>query len=107
MTTMKPEHDRTLSRSTPESASSPGSMSTPEKPRMGSGLWLGVLALLPMACCGLPLLLAAGATAGTGAALGGVAGILLVVVAGVLAVLTWRRRRTSACRTGTGTGPGC
>lgn len=97
VTIMKPDSDRTLSMSTPES------LSTPEKPRVGSGLWLGVLALLPIACCGLPLLLAAGVTAGTGALFGGVAGIVLLVVAVVLAVVTWRRRRTSAGRTGTGT----
>lgn len=95
VTIMKPDHDRILSRSTPES------MSTPEKPRVGAGLWLGVLALLPIVCCGLPLLLVAGAAAGTGALLGGAAGVVLVVAAVVLAVVTLLRRRTSACRTGT------
>jgi hypothetical protein len=102
MTMMKPDSDRTRSMTSPEPVSTPGSVSTPEKPRVGSGLWLGVLALLPIACCGLPLLLAAGFAAGTGALLGGVAGIVLLVAAVVLAVVTWWRRRTSACRTGTG-----
>lgn len=103
MTMMKPDQDRTHSMTTPES------MST-GKPRMGSGLWLGVLALIPIACCGLPLLLAAGVAAGTGALLGGVAGIVLLVAAVVLGVVSWRRRRASACRTGSSTprsGTGC
>lgn len=52
-----------------------------------TGWWMGLLALLPIACCGLPLLLAAGVTAGSGAVLGGIAGaVLMVVGAAVLGV---------------------
>jgi hypothetical protein len=54
------------------------------------------LALLPVACCGLPLLLTAIATIGTSAVVGGGVGLfLLVVAAGVLTVAVRRRR---ACR---------
>lgn len=61
-----------------------------------SGWWIGLLALLPIACCGLPLLLAAGVTAGSGAAVGGVAGAVLVLVgATVLGVWGMRRRAHS------------
>lgn len=88
MTISKPDCDRTLSTTTPT-----------EEQRKGSGLRLGLVALLPIACCGLPLLLAAGAAAGTGALLGGVTGVVLLVAAVVLAVVTLRRRRSSACRT--------
>jgi hypothetical protein len=51
------------------------------------------LVLLPIACCGLPLLLAAVATAGTGAVLGGAVGLVLLAVAAVGAVVAVRRRR--------------
>ena len=74
-------------------------MTPDEEQRKGSGRGLGLLALLPIACCGLPLLLAAGAAAGTGALLGGAAGIVLLVAAVVLVVVRLRRRRVSACRT--------
>ncbi len=66
----------------------------------GSGWWLGLLALLPIACCGVPLLLAAGFAAGAGAVLGGAAGVALLVAAVVLSVVTVRRRAT--CRTDLG-----
>ncbi len=88
MTISKPDYDRTLS-TTPT-----------DEQRKGSSRRLGLVALLPIACCGLPLLLAAGAAAGTGALLGGAAGVVLLVAAVVLAVVTLRRRRASACRTG-------
>jgi len=93
VTILKPDHDRTLS------------MTTTGEQRMGSGLWLGVLALLPIVCCGLPLLLVADAAAGTGALLGGAAGVVLLVSAVVLAVVSLRRRRASACRTGIASAP--
>ena len=67
--------------------------------RKGSSRSLGLLALLPIACCGLPLLLAAVAAAGTGAVLGGAAGVVLLLAAAVLAVAVVRRRGTAACRT--------
>jgi len=70
--------------------------------RKGSARSLGLLALLPIACCGLPLLLAAVAAAGTGALLGGATGVVLLVAAAGLAVVTVRRRRHAACRTDVG-----
>ena len=70
--------------------------------RRGTARSLGLLALLPIACCGLPLLLAAVAAAGTGAILGGAAGVVLLIVAVVLAVATSRRRRHAACRSDVG-----
>ena len=60
-------------------------------------LGLGLIALLPICCVGLPLLLAAGislaAFAWGGAVLGG-----LVAVAAFSGVLLRRRARASACR---------
>ena len=88
MTISKPDTDRT----------------TPTGPaagqRKGSARSLGLLALLPIACCGLPLLLAAVAAAGTGAVLGGAAGVVLLLAAAGLTVVVVRRR-TTACRTDT------
>ncbi len=71
----------------------------PDAPRKRSGWRLGLLALLPIACCGLPLLLAAGVvTAGSGAALGGITGAVMVA-AGAGASGVWlMRRHTRACR---------
>ena len=67
--------------------------------RRGSARSLGLLALLPIACCGLPLLLAAGAFAGTGALLGGGCGVVLLIAAAALAIVVMlRRRRNAACR---------
>lgn len=67
-----------------------------EARRGPSGWWIGLLALLPIACCALPLLLAAGVTAGSGAVLGGVAGAVLILVgAAVLGVWGMRRRARS------------
>lgn len=58
-----------------------------------SGWWFGLLALLPIACCGLPLLIAAGVTAGSGAVLGGATGGgLMLAAAAVLAIWGMRRR---------------
>ena len=70
-----------------------------EEQRKGSGLRLGLVALLPIACCGLPLLLAAVAAAGTGAVLGGAVGVVLLLAAVVMTVVTVRRRREAACPT--------
>ena len=72
----------------------------PTSERTGSRLWLGLVALLPIACCGLPLLLASGVAVGAGAILGGIAGAVLLVVALVLAAVTLRR--AAACRTDPG-----
>ncbi len=63
-----------------------------------SGWWIGLLALLPIACCGLPLLIAAGVTAGSGAVLGGLTGGVLML-AGATALGIWgMRRRPHATR---------
>ena len=67
MTISKPDYDRGVS-------TAPAG-----EQRKGSRWWLGLVALLPLACCGLPLLVAAGAAAGAGALLGGIGGVLLLV----------------------------
>jgi len=68
-----------------------------------SNWWLGLLALLAIACCGLPVLLAAGVSVGTGALLGGITGAVLLVLGVVLVVVAVRRTRAAA-RRGTGAG---
>ena len=61
-----------------------------------SAWWLGLLAL-PIVCCALPLLLAAGVTAGSGAVLGGVTGGVLMLVGAAVFVL-WGMRRGALSR---------
>lgn len=61
-------------------------------PRAPSGWWFGLLAL-PIACCALPLLVAAGVTAGSGAVLGGAAGGVLMVAGAAVFGLGGMRRR--------------
>ncbi len=56
-----------------------------------SAWWFGLLALLPIACCGLPLLFVAGVTAGSGALLGGVTGDVLML-AGAVVLGIWEMR---------------
>lgn len=64
-----------------------------EAPRGCSGWWFGLLALLPIACCILPLLVLGGVTAGSGAVLGGVTGgVLLLAGAAVFGIWGMRRR---------------
>lgn len=64
-----------------------------EHRRAPSGWWIGLLALLPVACYGLPLLIAAGVTAGGGAALGGLSGgVLMLASAAALTIWAMRRR---------------
>lgn len=73
-----------------------------------SGWWFGLLALLPIACCGLPLLIAVGVTAGSGAVVGGVTGggLMLASAAGLAIWGTRRRaRRTRPADTSTPTPP--
>lgn len=66
-------------------------------PRGLSGWWLGLLALLPVACCALPLLVAAGVTAGSGVVLGGLTGgVLMLTGATVVGLWVMRRSRTRA-----------
>ncbi len=58
-----------------------------------AGWRFGLLALLLIACCGLPLLIAAGVTAGSGAVLGdATGGGLMLAAAAVLAIWGMRRR---------------
>lgn len=67
-----------------------------EAHREFSGWWWGLLVLLPIACCGLPLLFAIGVTAGSGAVLGGVTGgVLMLIGAAVLGIWEMRRRTRS------------
>lgn len=92
------EHD-SVARTASSAALAAPTPDVPKPEGAPSGRWLGLLALLPILCCGLPLLLATGITAGAGAALGGTAGLVLLVGAVALAVVTLRRRRRAACRT--------
>ena len=62
-------------------------------PRVPSGWWFGLLALLPIACCALPLLVVAGVTASSGAVLGGAAGGVLMLAGGAVFGLWAMRRR--------------
>ena len=83
----------TLQRS-PHPTTSQSRPPTPEPNRKG---WrLAWLALLPAACCGLPLLLTAVAAFGTGVTVGGGFGLAVVVVTGGVIIVTFRRRR-GAC----------
>lgn len=64
---------------------------------IGKNLRLGLLALLPIACCvGLPLVLAAGISVAALAWGGAAAGVL--IVAAVCSVLLLRRRSNSTRR---------
>lgn len=87
---------------TPHPLDDTGTPRNQEARRGPSGRWLGLLALLPLACCGLPLLLAAGVSAGSGAVLGGVAGAVLILL-GAVVVGAWgiRRRAHSTRAAGT------
>lgn len=68
-----------------------------QAPRGVSGWWLGLLALLPIACCALPLLIVAGVSAGSSAVLGGVGGVLLMLIgAAVFGLWAMRRRAQSS-----------
>lgn len=64
-----------------------------------SGWWFGFLALLPIACCALPLLLVAGVSASSGAVLGGVTGGLLMLAGTAVFGLREMRRRAQHRRT--------
>lgn len=68
-----------------------------DAPRGFSGWWFGLLALLPIACCTLPLLVVGGVTAGSGAVLGGVTGGVLLL-AGAAVLVIWGMRRRSRTR---------
>lgn len=82
-----------------------------------SGTGLGVLAgIACVACCALPILIAAGALSGAGAAFLAdkmpiIAIVLALAAVLVFAVAARRRRRASGCAgtcsTGTGGGCGC
>ncbi|GAB3662689.1 hypothetical protein GCM10027596_24700 [Nocardioides korecus] len=83
---------------TPYPLDDTGTPRNQEARRGPSGWWLGLLALLPIACCGLPLLLAAGVSAGSGAVLGGVAGAVLMLIGAVVLGVWGMRRRTHSTR---------
>ena len=85
-------------------------INTPVEPNASrgfSGWWFGLLALLPIACCALPLLVLGGVTAGSGAVLGGVTGgLLLLAGAAVFGIWGMRRRsRTRVADSSTATPP--
>lgn len=111
MSISKPDTARTLYLArTPDLAGTPAAERVTQtggtsEQQKGTGWSVGLLALLPIACCGLPLLLAAGAAAGTGAVLGGAVGVVLLIAAALLAAVTLRRRRNAACRTDAGGPP--
>lgn len=72
----------------------------PATDRPGSSTWwLGLFAILPIACCvGLPLLFAAGVTAGSGVVLGGVAGGALMLASFAIVGIWATRRRSGGSR---------
>ncbi len=82
----------------PQPASPQQKQGSPQR----SNWWLGLVALLPIACCGLPVLLAAGVSVGAGAVLGGITGVLLLLLSVVLVVVAVRRTRAARCGTGAG-----
>lgn len=93
-------------RPTPDaSAATPGEPAAPHTAR--GGWWAGLAALVAVACCALPPLLAAGAFAGlAGIGVGGLAGGLIAIIVVIAAATVWVRRR----RTGSGCavhGPAC
>ncbi len=59
----------------------------------GRSFWgLAALTLVPIACCGLPVLLTAVTAAGAGLVIGGSLGVLLLAAAGIYAGVASRRR---------------
>lgn len=69
----------------------------PDRPGGTSGRWAWALVLVPVACCALPSLVAAGAFAGAGAAIGGGLGAALLLTAAITVVVVLRRRRRTDC----------
>lgn len=101
MTLARPDASRTPDLAGTPAAERIGHTAGSTEQRKGFGWGVGLLALLPIACCGLPLLLAAGAAAGTGAVLGGAMGVVLLIAATAF-VVVHLRRRSAACRTDAG-----
>lgn len=83
-------------RSATKSNGAPGAEGPAEKPE-GSSWWFALLALVPIACCAGPALLAGGITLGVGAAVGGLVGALLFVGGAAGAFLALRRRQRRNC----------
>lgn len=94
---MESDRDRGRVPRAPAGPEQPAPQHHPATPAH-TGWWIGLLA----ACWGLPLLLAAGVTAGTGAVLGGVD---LLLLGGAVALAIWvvQRRTGAASLTGTST----
>lgn len=80
-------------------------MSTdPDHDGKRAALTTGALVLLPVLCCGLPLLIAAGALAGLGSVLGNpwVIGATVVLLVGVVLWQVHRRTGSAAAYVGRG-----
>lgn len=73
-----------------ESPAPPASQTRAQSERSGWGL--AALTLVPVACCGLPVLLTGVTAAGAGVVIGGSLGVLLLVAAGIVATVAVRRR---------------
>lgn len=93
------------SRTPDSSTSPPREPAAPHTAR--GGWWVGLVALVAVACCALPPLLAAGVFAGlAGIGVGGLAGGLVGIAVVIVAAVLWvrRRRRGSGCAVH---GPAC
>lgn len=96
------QHISSTTDQQPSTAHPHAAITTPvdhEASRGPSGWWFGLLALLPIACCALPLLLVAGVTASGGAVLGGVTGGVLMLAGAAVFGLWWMRRRARSRQT--------
>lgn len=109
------DHDRVPAPGSPPTTQSPAGATTSrvtaaripkrvEGSLQRSSWWLGLLALLPIACCGLPVLLAVGVSVGTGALHGGITGAALLVLGAVLVVVAVRPRTRGTAGRGTSAG---
>lgn len=80
-------------RPTPDpSAAPPREPTAPHNAR--GGWWAGLVALVAVACCALPPLLAAGAFAGlAGIGVGGLTGGVAAIAAVILTAVVWARRK--------------
>lgn len=77
----------------------PPTLPDPPEGTRRSGLTIALIALLPIACCWLPLLIAGVAAAETGAVVGGALGALMLIAGLLVTVVGLRRRsrRSGAC----------
>lgn len=87
-------------RNTPGTPPAADHQRGPER-RPSDGRWVGVVALLAVACCALPLLVSAGVFAGlAGVGVGGLAGGVVGASAALVVVLYLAHRRRSHHATG-------